>query len=484
MKYLPLKRMAPLALALLAGCAFMPKDDAVLPQRDIASAELPKHIKLAREGWPEARWWTAYRDPQLDALMNAAIKDAPSLATAEARLKSARAALLQQRAADGITVDFNAQVDRQYISATGLFPPPIGGEWYTEGKVGFNGNWDFDFWGKNRARVAATLGEANARLAESASAEQALAAAVTQSYFNLQADWARQANFARERQTQAELAATRKKLVAQGLAAIDTQKRVEADVAATEQKIAALDSAAVREREALRALVGGDAVVDGLKPQALPQGVGGLPKTLGIELLARRPDLQAARWRVEASMNQIDAAKAAYYPTVNLNLFAGFDTISMSDLFDRGSRQINLIPNFTLPIFENGRLDAQLHGANAQRSAAIADYNQSVLNAVRDVAQGAAAVQGIEREGDALKRNRAATDAVYASTQKRFKQGLTDRGSLLAAELPLRGLDDQTLQLQSQRLIADVALIKALGGGYRADPGSSTEQAHVEQQKN
>ncbi|BCL76992.1 multidrug resistance transporter [Jeongeupia sp. HS-3] len=466
----------PLALILLAGCAFMPKDEAPLPQRDIASAELPKHIKLARMGWPEARWWTQYRDPQLDALMDAAIKDAPGLATAAARLKTARAALLQQRAADGFTLDFNAQVDRQYISATGLFPPPIGGEWYTEGKVGFFGNWDFDFWGKNRSRIAAALGEANARLAESASAEQTLAAAVTQSYFNLQADWARQANFKRERDTRMALAATRKKLVAQGLAAIDTQKRVEADVAATEQKIAALDAAAVREREALRALVGGDAVVDGVKPRALPQGIGGLPQTLGIELLARRPDLQAARWRVEASMNQIDASKAAYYPSVNLNLFAGFDTISMTDLFDRGSRQINLIPNITLPIFENGRLDAQLHGAHAQRSAAIADYNQAVLNAVRDVAQGAAAVQGIEREGAALTRNHAATDAVYASTQKRFQQGLTDRASLLAAELPQRGLDDQTLQLQSQRLSADVALIKALGGGYRADPTNHADQ--------
>jgi multidrug efflux system outer membrane protein len=454
----------------LAACVGIPTDHEVLPQRDLASAQLAANIKLAREGWPQAQWWTQYDDAQLNALIAQALKDAPSLQTAAARIQSARAALDLSNAEKGVSVGVNAVSDRQRYSSNGFFPPPIGGSYYTETTPQLVANYEFDWWGKHKAAISAALGEVNASRADYAQAEQTLATAVARTYFTMQGDWARLDNLKKIAALQGELVADKAKRIAHGVASADSEKLAEIDLGNVKQQTTMLETQVAQEREALRALLGADAnALADLTPHPLPDAQAALPDRLGFELLARRPDLQAARWHVQASLDRIEETQAAFYPDINLMASVGTDTITFDKLLDAGSRTLYFGPTLTLPIFDSGRLKGRLEGARSQRNALIADYNEAVVNAVREVAQAGVALQGVQKQIDQQNATTQASKAVLRSVQARYDRGLMDRAGLLNAELALDKQQDMTLQLQDQQILTNVALIKALGGGYRAE---------------
>lgn len=462
------KTTALLIVLALAGCAQIMPDLHPQPKRDIATAELSAGIKLAHEGWPEAQWWTAYHDEQLNALIKQALASGPSLEVAAAHIGSARSALSSRAADLGIDVSAYAGANRQRYSGTGLFPAPIGGAYFTEETLRLDLRYNFDWWGKNRAQVAAAVGELNAGRAEYADSEQLLAASIAQSYFRLQGAWARLANADDMAAAQTALVQDKARRIARGLANADEQRAAEADLSLIRKQQAMLKTDIAHEREALRALAGADntALAD-LKPSPLTATPHALPAHLGMELLARRPDLQAARWKLEASLSKIDAAKAAFYPDVNLTGSIGLDTVKMENLLQAASRTVYLGPTLTLPLFDSKRLDAQLDGARTGRNERIAEYNQAIVEAVRDVAQGGAQLQGIEQQ---IAQQTAATGsarAQLASAQARLEHGLADNGSVLNARLALLRQRDADVYLQQVQLLAEVALTNALGGGYR-----------------
>ncbi len=211
----------------LAGCAAIAPDTHPLAKRDIASAELSSNIKLAHEGWPQAQWWTVYHDEQLNAIIKQALAGGPSLEVAAAQIGTARSSLSRSLADLGLETSLYANANRQRYSGTGLFPAPIGGAWYTEETLRLDLHYNFDWWGKNRAQVAAAVGELNAGRAAYAEAEQALAASIAQSYFRLQGAWARLANTEQLAATQAALVQDRAKRIARGLATADDQREAD-----------------------------------------------------------------------------------------------------------------------------------------------------------------------------------------------------------------------------------------------------------------
>lgn len=477
-KFPPLAQACLGAIALsLAGCAHIPQDRDALAQRDVASAQLSSGIKLAHDGWPEAQWWTVYHDAQLDALIAQALAGGPTLEVAAAHIGAARSALSRTTADLGIDADVSAGVNRQRYSATGLFPAPIGGAYYTEETIRLEARYNFDWWGKNRAQIAASAGEVNARRAEYAQAEQALASAIAQSYFTLQGDWARLANLDRLMQTQTALVQDKVKRIAHGLADADEQRQAETDLSLMKKQQALLTADAAHEREALRALIGADGdnpLVAGLKPQPLNPAPHALPSRLGIELLARRPDLQAARWRVEAAMSSIEASKAAFYPDVNLAGAVGLDSTSISHLLQSASRTVYLGPTLTLPLFDSQRLSAQLDTARTTRNQMIAEYNQTVIDAVRDVAQNGAQLQGIENQIAQQDAASASTRAQLQSAQARLDHGLADHAAVLRQQAAVLKQQDTALVLLLEQQLAEVTLTNALGGGYRSDRAGAT----------
>lgn len=468
--------MAMAAVVVLSGCAPIPADKDVMVSQDLAQVRLAADIRLASEGWPEAQWWTRYHDGQLDALIKQALSHGPTLETAAARIGSARQALAFSSADRDINVRLDAGVNWQRYSANGLFPAPIGGAYYTEETVRLQASYDVDWWGRHRAQVAAAVGEINARRADYAMAEQNLAAAVAQGYFSLQNGWARVAKQQQMIEAQAALLADRTRRIGAGLASVDEQRRGEADLSALREELARMQAQNGREREALRALLGengagrdGQDPLAALQPRAIAPAAHALPATLGIELLARRPDLQAARWRVEASLSRIDAAKAAFYPDVNLTGAIGLDAVHLSHLLEGGSRTPFVGPTLSLPLFDSGRLGALLGQARTERNEVIADYNERVFGIVRDVAQSGLYLQGLEGQLRQQAETIRATAALQATAQARLRQGLASRADALQSDLAVLRQQENTLTLQGQQLIAEVALVKALGGGYRTD---------------
>ena len=474
-----------LLLALVAGCAQVPPDTHRVAPPDFARAQHAASIHLAREGWPEARWWTRYHDSQLDALIERALRDNPTLAVANERVLGARAALAVERSVGGGSLNLDAGLNRQRYSSNGLFPEPIGGHFYNDAAVQIKAGYDFDWWGKHRAMVAAALGEVNARQAETAQAERTLAAAVAQSYFHWQMLSARAATTRAIGALQQDLVAERQTRVARGLATIDDQRIAERDLSAFNEQALGLDAQAAREREALRALIGEtgtrtaaaqlkapDLSLD-LKPRPLAAGVAPLPAELGIQLLARRPDLQAARWRVEAMLGRVASRQAAFYPDINLAGAIGLDAVSLGRLLRTGSRTMLIGSAIELPLFNSSGLSADLGVARAERDAAIADYNAAVLRAVMEVAQEGATVQGLEQEAAAHAVTRAASLSLVDTSTRRMNQGLGERAAVLLARQSLLRQDDISLQQQDALLQTEVSLIKALGGGYEADTPSA-----------
>jgi multidrug efflux system outer membrane protein len=483
LRHLPLTTAGALLALLLGGCAHVPADTSHAAAPDFARAQHSAAIALPRDAWPAQSWWREYGDAQLDELVARALKDSPTLAVAQARIATARIQVAAERAELGPQLGLEGGLNRQRYSGNGLFPEPIGGNWFNDASVQVKASYDFDWWGRHRALIAAALGEENARRAEASQATQTLAAAVAQSYFRLQLLWAREDNARALIATQQQVLAERKARVTHGLADIDEQQSAELDLAALNEQAERFATQAGREREALRALVGaGSEELGQLRRRAPRPTEDALPSKLGIELLARRPDLQAARWRVEAALGREQASKAAFYPDINLMSAVGLDSVSLAKLLRYGSRTLLAGGVLRMPLFDGARLRSSLAATRAQRDEMIADYNQAVANAVREVAEEGASLQGIDRQQRAHMRTLASAERLAANAALRAEHGLADRAALLQARIAVLRQNDVSLQLTDARLQTQVALTKALGGGYRATEPAPTALAASSQQ--
>ncbi len=468
--------LSTLLAALLAGCAAPPSRPPPL-RMQAPLAGVPADRAAA---WPATDWWTRYRDPQLDRLVSQALANSPSLAAAAARVRGAEALAGAQAALGGARLDANAQVARQRLSENGLIPPRfLGFTWYTQSDLGVQFRYDFDFWGKRRAETESALDQARAALAERHAAALVLSSAVTAAYFGWQADHALLAEARRLQAIAVDQQRIADARVAQGTVPADSADQAAAQTAATRQRVSEFEGALAQDRAGLAALLGiAPADLPALQPRALPQPIAGLPADAGLDLIARRPDIAASRWRVEAAGAQVKAARADFYPDISLGALAGLSSIRTAQLLKSGSRVFDVAPAVHLPIFDGGLLKARYGYSQAQLDAAIEAYNQSVIDAAHEVARSAIDVQRLAAERREQAAQLAAIEHLYANARARARRGLTDAGPELAIATQLAAQRSSALALQAQALAADIALTKALGGGYRTDapppPGPAT----------
>lgn len=429
--------------------------------------------------WPQEHWWRRYQDGQLDALVDQALQAAPAMAVARERVKEGQARVGLAEALTGPMVGLSGNMDRENVSKEGFLGPfyhnipsqGFTGPWYTEGTIGLEGGYTFDPWGKDRARVQAAVGAARARQAEYAEMELVLSTRIVQVYFQYQGTQAQLANLERIRALQETCCAGHSARVQRGLEERSALECVQAKKFDTEGQIQAARQALLALREQLRALVGaGPDGLPALRPGPLPAASEGPLPVLGFELLARRPDLQALRWYVQASLKQVDAARAAFYPSFDLRAFFGFDALHTNVLLQKESRQINVVPGFSLPLFDSGRLNANLARERALSNTTIAAYNQAVVEAICQVSQSGIEVEGLGRQLQLQKGELEAVRSAQASVRAKHNQGLVDRVALAEAELPVLAEESRRIQLQQWHLLAEVGLVRALGGGYRAEP--------------
>ncbi|NKF21959.1 efflux transporter outer membrane subunit [Solimonas marina] len=453
---------------LLAACVLPPKEP---PQATAINVE-GLGLDGARQGPVTDGWWKSFGDPQLDALIDKAIASSPSLAEAVARVRSAHAQM--QAAGAGGRPDFsiNGNEVRQRLPKNYIYPAPYAGGEYWVGQIEANMSWDLDFWGEQKRLLDQAKLSSQASELDVESARLALAGSIAQSYVNLytayaMADIATQA----EQQREALLKLTEDRVHA----GLDTQLDVKSAEAllpqAREQRLQAEASRdmAVHSLAALSGQ-GANAYVTIKRPALKLDAALPLPQDLPIDLLAHRPDVLAARARVEAAMAGRAAAKAAFYPQISLTALAGYQSVSLDTLLHGSSGVWGFGPSVHLPIFDSQRLKASYRGATADLDTAVAQYNQTVLDAVRDVADQLTRSRSLMQQLDQSQQTLAASEAAFDLAKRRYAAGLTSRLVVLNAESNVLSARRDVVTVKSNLVIARVTLLLTLGGSFNPQP--------------
>ncbi|UUX95805.1 efflux transporter outer membrane subunit [Aquabacterium sp. J223] len=416
-------------------------------------------------------WWTTFGDAQLDALVAKALQDHPNLTAAAARLERARAAVAGIDAAGSPQAQGSLEVSRQRFTENGIVPPPLAGSVRNLGTLQAGLSWELDFFGRHRHELQAALGAERAAQAEAQGVKVALAANVARTYFQLGRLQAQRGVADRTLAQRGQLLGLIQQRVRAGLDTHVELRQGEGALPEARQQIEALDEQIALARHALAALTAQPpGALQGLQVTLRDGGARPLPDDLPADLLARRPDVDAARLRVEAAAADLQAARAQFFPSVNLTAFAGFNAVGLDRLLDLGSRQAGVAPALRLPLLDAGRLRANHRGRAADVDAAVAAYNGAVLDAVRDVADQVASLRALQRQRQEQVQAQAAAESAYDLAVQRYRSGLSPYLTVLTAETAVLAQRRAAADLQARTLDTEVALLRALGGGYGPDP--------------
>lgn len=458
-------------LASVAACASLPEAQAPRVATAPEAYETSKSLAAPAAAWPTDRWWASYGDAQLTVLIDEALAGAPTLVQAEARLRRAEASTRQAQARDlpAISVNGSAQQAKQSYN-NGIPADFVPQGWNSYGRLTLDFAWELDFWGKNRAAVAAASSNARAAEAEVAEARLILATAVAGAY----ADFARlnderdiaQRTVALQNET-ASLVAQR---VANGLDTRGEQRQAEAEPLQARAELAALDEQIALTRNRISALLGAgpDRGLSLVAPSPAQLKPFGLPAAIAADLVGRRPDVVAARWRAEAASQRVREARAAFYPNLNLAGFIGAQALHVDRLLDSGSDVGGIGPAVSLPIFEGGALRAGLRGARADRDGAVAAYDAMVVEAFRQVADVVASETALAVQLKDSRAALAASEDAYRIARLRYEGELSTYTALLQAEQTVLARRRRVADLEARAFSLDVALVRALGGGFHA----------------
>ena len=462
--------MAASAVA-LSACATVPNLGPRPEPKAAASYAVQASLQAPAADWPQDRWWTGYGDAQLDALIDEALASSPDLAQAAARVSRANALAQQAGAALTPQVAANAQASLTKQSYNNGFPAayvPQG--WNDTGLANLSLGYDLDLWGKNRAALAAATSAAEAARAAAAMTRLALSTSIAAAYADLaqlhaERDAAQAAADARVRT--AGLIAER---AANGLETQAPVKRAEAGQASAEAQIAAIDESIGLTRNRIAALMGQgpDRGLAIQRPQAAALKAFGLPETVQADLIGRRPDVVAARLRAEAASSDIKSAKADFYPNIRLSALIGVQSLGLEWLTRAGSGYGSVGPAISLPIFDGGRLQGAYRGARADYDLAVASYDSAVTQALREVADVAVSQKALQARLDRSRQALAASEAAYRIAQDRYRGGLSSYLEVLSAEDALIADRRAVAELQTRAFTLDVALVRALGGGFQS----------------
>lgn len=457
-----MRRLTPLLAGLLAACAVPASPPAVSPRAAPDLGLTGASVPVPTE------WWKAAGDPQLDRIVADALANSPSLDAAEARVRQAQAQFARADANRGLDVALDAQVQAARLSGRYTIPPPFGGTVRELGTAQAGLNWDLDLFGRQKAAIAQAAAGVEAARFDAAAARLMLAGAVTQAYAELT-----------RAERQAEVAnraiATRRRSLALIDSRVRNQLASRLDHEAARTLVAQADLALVQAQaarvlatDALAALAGrGPDYARGIGPTRLPADIAlPVPTTIPADLLARRADVAAARARVEAAAAGRQVARRAFYPNINLTALIGLQAIGLANFIEPDAGTAGIGSALHLPLFDNGRLKADLAGATAAQDVATAQYNEAVVGAAREAADAIARVQA----ADVARLRQRAVVAGFAETGRlnaiRVSSGLDSRLTGIDNDIRLLDAELAAANLTIDALTARAALAVALGGGF------------------
>jgi len=415
----------------------------------------------------DSAWWTAFGDEQLNQLVAHALDGSPTLRIAQARVRQAQAAASIAKASTLPTLQGDAELIRNHFTEDEFIPPPYAGNSYWDNKILIEASYGLDLWGKDRDLHEAALDNERAAQAEALAARLSLQTAVVRSYLQLALAYAQQdVTLAILAQQQQILDITQKRY----RAGIGTQLDVseaETPLPTTRAQLEQIREAIAQEGIRLAALTGnGPGAGEHITRPALDIArILPLPDAIPAHWLARRPDLSAQRWRIEAASKNIKAARARFYPDIDIKAFAGFQSLDFDQLLKSSSALTGIGPAITLPIFNGGKLRAQLGANTAAYDIAVESYNETLINALAQVSGRITSIRSLDVQLDNTQQALASAQKAYKLALSGYRAGLTEYINVLSTQSHLFDEQRRIAQLQVARLDAHATLIEALGGG-------------------
>ncbi|WP_066700456.1 efflux transporter outer membrane subunit [Sphingobium amiense] len=486
------------SFALLGACAAVPKLGPEPVVRAPQSVEAGRSLAAPVAAWPGDGWWRAYGDPQLDGLIEEGLRASPDVAAAGARFRRAAAMAQQAGAAllPSVDAEASAAATKQSYNM-GLPKQFVPQGWLGTGRVALDLGFDLDLWGRNRAQLAAATSEARAAQIDAQQARLALTTAIADAY----ADLARLFDEADIAQRTLDIRLASQKLVADrsanGLETRGSVRQTDATVATARAQLSGARMAIELRQHQIAALIGAgpDRGLSITQPRVGALAPLGLPADVTTDLVSRRPDIAAALARTEAAAKRIKVARADFFPAIRLSALVGVQSLGYDTVFgangasgapvpflDRLFKADSLFgtvgPAISLPIFHGGALQGQYRGARASYDEAVANYDRTVLAAYQQVADAVTMRRTLDQRLTEARAALAATQDAYTVAQRRYQGGLSTYLDVLNVEDQLLAARQTLAGLEASAFSTDIALIRALGGGFAAGAAFSEDRPH------
>jgi NodT family efflux transporter outer membrane factor (OMF) lipoprotein len=473
---MPSFRLATLAAAvataaLLAGCA---SDGGLKPSARLNDAAVLKAgatlagTTVSAAAWPARDWWRRYGDSQLDRMVDEALASSPSMRMAEARVRQAVAVSGIAGAALAPQLGAGARSNRVEFSENSNVPKPLAGSWKWSNEATLNFSYELDFWGKNQSAVDAALDRQKAAEVETEAVRLILTVGLTQTYLKLSQAYAQRDLAEAVLKDRQQILALTQRRVAAHLDGQAELKQAELAIPLARTDIAAADEALALLRTQLAALMGSgpDRGLAIERPQLHSVKPAAVPSMLSSDLIARRPDVVAQRWRVEGLRKDIDVAHAQFYPTINLNGLIGLQSLGFSKFLQAGSGIASAGGALSLPIFDGGRLRSNLALRDADYDLAVEAYNQTLVDAVRDVVSQLQSMHYLAERNALQAEALAAAQQAYELSVQRYQAGVGNYLQVLATQIQVLAQQRAQIELDTRAFDLDMQLARALGGGY------------------
>jgi multidrug efflux system outer membrane protein len=465
-----LKTVLPLvSLAALAACTTVgPRYQAPAANAPAAyrGAATVAGVELQRD------WWLMFNDAQLNALETQALQASPTLAAAAARIERSRAVFGATQADRLPRVDGGANAGGLRTSAKATTTPVLNGRAVTfEGEsfgLSASVGWELDLWGRVKRQTEAAQAQLDATTADAVAARVALTADVAAAYWQWRALADEAAALQRLRDSRAQAFQVAQTRFDAGSSTTQDLERVRAELAAADADVADLprrQALVVNQLAALTGTPAADLKLQAGAPLSAPPAVrAGLPS----ELLQRRPDLAQSLALLHAATAQVGIAEAAFYPSIKLTGSFGYSSEDLGSLLSAPARLYNFGPSISLPLFEGGRNRANLASAKASVDESLAAFRGRMLQALREVDDALAELQGRAAVVDAQHRTLASSNQALSVARSRYDQGAVSYLDVTEAERTPLATQRALAQLRGAQWAATAQLVKALGGGWNA----------------
>ena len=458
----------------LAGCANTGGIAPASTPIDAAAVDPGAALRATQQdaGWPQQAWWKNLGDVNLDGLVAQSVVGNPDM----------RIALARSQLAEGVARIAGAATEPN-ISANGAFgrtrfprlatPQPLGGHTTWNNHVSLDLAYDLDLWGRNRAILRAALDDVHATAVEARAVQVNLETSVVRGYVDLALQYAlldvNQANLERQRNIYDIV----RKRASRGLASELELSQAQAPIPAQQALVQQSERQIALAKNQIAILIGqGPGAGDALqRPRLLLEARVAVPASLPAELVGHRPDVVAQRWRVEAAAQGIKAAKADFYPNINLVASIGLASAAFGNFFTFVNRDAighNVGAALSLPLFDGGRRQGNYGVATANYDLAVETYNKTVLTAFQSVADEVISLQSLGDQQADIEAALKSAQRAYDLARKGYLGGFTDYLNVLATENELRRQQQALALIQAARLDTWARLMQALGGGYDA----------------